>query len=1332
MSSPASGNPTRLRAGSAFAALVVLALFALLAGNAHAAAGGIVAAYSFDEASGSTLGDQSGNGHPGTIVGATWAAGKYGTGLSFNGTSSRVDLPPLGTFYKTGFTFEAWVNKSTAKQDVGILGAWNYPGGGPMLWVDHVAGRHYLTLDAGLGSYLDSGQAPATGQWQYLSATYDGTTARYYIDGVQVASRAFAGNVGDTDTWRIGAYGNSPFGFFDGTIDDVRIYDRALTTAEVQGDMTQRVGEDTAAPTAPTAFSKTGATATSIATSWTASTDDVGVAGYRLYRGGSLIDTTTALSYTFTGLTCNTSYQLGVEAFDGAGNVSPRTPLTATSGACDTTKPTVSITAPANGATVNGTIVVSAAASDNTSVAGVQFKLDGANLAAEDTTSPYSVAWDTVTSTPGAHALTAVARDPSGNTATSATVTVTVTAPAAGSAPVAAYSFDEGAGTIAGDASGHSRQGTIVGATWATGKFGSGLSFNGTSARVDLPDLGRFYKLGFTLEAWVKKSSPTGDAGIVGTWNAGQNGGPMLWIDHILRHHYLTLNSGSFNYVDSGQEPTVGQWQHIAATYDGATARVYVNGTLAASQAFAANVGDSGNWRIGAYGPTASGFFDGLIDEVRIYDRALTAAQVAGDMNTPVVAGPAVVATTPESGATGTGAAPSIQAWFNEAMSPASITSTTFRLRNASGTLVPATVSYDATTGTASLAVTAALTYGATYTATITGGASGVKDAGGDAMASNRVWSFTVTPRPPILVVTSKARPFSTYPGEILEAEGMAGFTSLDVALVTPTVLNGFDEVVLGDAVLTTGQVTTLTNWVNAGGNLIALRPDKKLASLLGLADLGATLSNAYLKVNTAAGTPGAGIVGQTIQYHGAADRYALNGATAVATLYSNATTATLSPAVTLRSVGINGGQAAAFTYDLGRSVVYTRQGNPAWAGQERDGVPTIRSDDLFFGAKLGDLQPDWVDLNKVAIPQADEQQRLLANLITRMGADRKPVPRFWYFPEGHEAAVVMTGDDHALGGTAGRFDKYIASSPAGCSNADWECVRSTSYVFPGSPLTNAQAQSYTAQGFEVSIHTSPGGINGLDCADWTAAGLPGIFDTQVAAFRGKYTSIPAPATHRMHCVAWADWATHAKVERANGIGLDTNYYYYPSSWMASKPGFMTGSGMPMRFADTDGSLIDVFQANTQITDESGQGEPSTINALLDGATGASAYYGAFVANIHTDSAASMESDAIVAAAQARGVPVISAKQLLDWTSGREKSTLSAFAWSANTLSFKVGVAGQADGLQGMLPTQSGSLTLQSIKVGGTVTVPFTTRTIKGISYAFFDAQSGTYTAVYG
>lgn len=92
----------------------------------------------------------------------------------------------------------------------------------------------------------------------------------------------------------------------------------------------------------------------------------------------------------------------------------------------DTTPPTVNVTAPANGSTVSGTVTVTANASDNVGVVGVQFRLDGNNLGAEDTTAPYSISWDTTTTFDGTHTLTAVARDAAGNIATSSAVTVTV------------------------------------------------------------------------------------------------------------------------------------------------------------------------------------------------------------------------------------------------------------------------------------------------------------------------------------------------------------------------------------------------------------------------------------------------------------------------------------------------------------------------------------------------------------------------------------------------------------------------------------------------------------------------------------------------------------------------------------------------------------------------------------------------------------------------------------------------------------------------------------------------------------------------------------------
>jgi len=92
----------------------------------------------------------------------------------------------------------------------------------------------------------------------------------------------------------------------------------------------------------------------------------------------------------------------------------------------DGTPPAVSITSPAQDATVSGAATVSADAFDNGGVVGVQFRVDAANLGAEDTTAPYSVTWDTTAVSDGPHMLSAIARDAAGNTATSTSVRVTV------------------------------------------------------------------------------------------------------------------------------------------------------------------------------------------------------------------------------------------------------------------------------------------------------------------------------------------------------------------------------------------------------------------------------------------------------------------------------------------------------------------------------------------------------------------------------------------------------------------------------------------------------------------------------------------------------------------------------------------------------------------------------------------------------------------------------------------------------------------------------------------------------------------------------------------
>ncbi len=93
-------------------------------------------------------------------------------------------------------------------------------------------------------------------------------------------------------------------------------------------------GGDLAAPSTPAGLTVTSTARTSIAVRWSASTDNVGVAGYRLYRGTTRVATITGTTYTFTGLGCSRSYQLGVEAIDAAGNVSGRRVVTVSTSSC--------------------------------------------------------------------------------------------------------------------------------------------------------------------------------------------------------------------------------------------------------------------------------------------------------------------------------------------------------------------------------------------------------------------------------------------------------------------------------------------------------------------------------------------------------------------------------------------------------------------------------------------------------------------------------------------------------------------------------------------------------------------------------------------------------------------------------------------------------------------------------------------------------------------------------------------------------------------------------------------------------------------------------------
>ncbi len=205
--------------------------------------------------------------------------------------------------------------------------------------------------------------------------------------------------------------------------------DAAGNTSAQSVGLTMKTPPDTTAPTVPGGtISQTSRTMTSMVIGgWTQPSDNVGVTGYKIFRNGTQVGTSATTSFSDTGLAPGTTYTYTVAAFDAAGNTSAQTsPGVALATAPDTVAPTTIITSPATGATLSGSNLVTATATDNVGVTKVEFYVDGV-LKATDTTSPYNFTWDTTAVANGSsHTLTTKAYDAASNVGTSSAVSVGV------------------------------------------------------------------------------------------------------------------------------------------------------------------------------------------------------------------------------------------------------------------------------------------------------------------------------------------------------------------------------------------------------------------------------------------------------------------------------------------------------------------------------------------------------------------------------------------------------------------------------------------------------------------------------------------------------------------------------------------------------------------------------------------------------------------------------------------------------------------------------------------------------------------------------------------
>jgi hypothetical protein len=360
---------------------------------------------------------------------------------------------------------------------------------------------------------------------------------------------------------------------------------------------------------------------------------------FSLKSGASAIDAGNPMDYTPTDIRGG-ARPVGVApdagAFEygssggGGGTPSPgdETP------APDTTAPSTTISSAPSGTTTSTSANFEFSGTDDvTPSSGLTFEcsLDGAGY--QPCTSPKSYSGLAV----GTHTFATRARDAAGNVDASPataswTITSTTTPPSNGL--VAAYGLNETGGAVIRDASGSGLNGTASN-TWPTGagKFGGALRFNGSSSWITVADNDKLdLSTRMTLEAWVKP------ANAMSSWRSilvkERTGGLSYGLyanTNTNQPAGLAHTSAEFD-TRGGSRLPVNTWSHLAVTYDGSYLRLFVNGVQISARALTGSmVAGTGALRIGG-NSIWSEWFNGLVDEVRVYNRALTATEIKSDM----------------------------------------------------------------------------------------------------------------------------------------------------------------------------------------------------------------------------------------------------------------------------------------------------------------------------------------------------------------------------------------------------------------------------------------------------------------------------------------------------------------------------------------------------------------------------------------------------------------------------------------------------------------------------------------------------------------------------
>jgi len=539
----------------------------LTAGSSLPPLNGLVAWWKLNEGSGTTTADFSGNGLTANIGSASWVDGKFGKALNTTGGYASV---PNNSLFNTGsaVSVAAWIKTDS------IGTGYYYVTGRSIYWGAGDYGLYFWQGYPGFNIGADVGARSATGwstgTWHHLVGTYSNPTIKYYIDGVLVATASRSETLSNSLPFTIGAENLGVYKF-PGIIDNVMIYNRALSAAEVMQAMNSS-GMSVASFSA--AFGSQQAEPQTL--KW--------LPGFG-YRKKVTLTNTTLVQKTNTAIMMDVAYVAGHMNIDYSDLRFMNTDWSKLSYAIkssDGTKATVMISVPLIPA--NSTKDIYLYYGNASAITESSF---GLGLPIQANESAISGWWK----------------------------------------------FDEGSGSTTADSKLGYGSGTLNNLPlWVTGKFGNGLNFSGISKAVAIPN---YNFTNFTVSAWIYPNSSTG---YVFTRNC--------CCESILYGVYF----GAANQINfavrggstiSGTGFVSGQWYHVTAVKNGTTMTLYKNGVQVATGTAPATLdfGNSGNTYVGNIGRqrtnglSGNASFDGVIDEVVLLNRALSAQEVMDSFN---------------------------------------------------------------------------------------------------------------------------------------------------------------------------------------------------------------------------------------------------------------------------------------------------------------------------------------------------------------------------------------------------------------------------------------------------------------------------------------------------------------------------------------------------------------------------------------------------------------------------------------------------------------------------------------------------------------------------